>query len=217
MKGRTTPPDLAPDSEEAYEVARFHLKQNFAVWCEDRGVELGSDVGEAPIHYKWAYLDGHLNRWTCDDLDEVYLELHPAKVVVEEDDLGSVLAEAKSFISFLDESGILDPTSDNPDVLLDHLGHVEGQFRSNMGDASRYSIGKRFWVAAVAEGVQLDDEKAVNAFMETFNARSRAERGTILGGQVRNSSSRAATGRFTPPGTIPRPRHSSSSRRRRRR
>jgi hypothetical protein len=34
---------------------------------------------------------------------------------------------------------------------------------------------------------------------------------------VRNSSSRAATGRFTPPGTIPRPRHSSSSRRRRRR
>ena len=160
---------------------------------------------------------GHLNRWTCDDLDEVYLELHPAKVVVEEDDLGSVLAEAKAFISYLDESGILDPTSDDPDVLHDHLDRMEGQFRSNMADASRYSIGKRFWTAAAAEGVQLGEERAVHTFMETFNARTRAERGTILDGQVRNRSSREATGRFTPPGTIPRPRHSSSSRRRRRR
>jgi hypothetical protein len=55
------------------------------------GVEPHGDNGEAPIHYKWAYVDGHLTRWRRRDLDEVYLELHPAKVMVEDDDFDGVL------------------------------------------------------------------------------------------------------------------------------
>jgi hypothetical protein len=124
-----------------------------------------------------------------------------------------VLEEAKAFVSFLAETGLLDPVSDDPEMLLDHLDRIEARFRRNMADTSRYSFGKRFWLAAAAEGVQPDDEKAVRSFMEAFNARPLAEREAVLGRTPQVKPDRG-TGRFTPPGTRPRPKHSSSSRRR---
>ena len=145
---RTTTPDWSPESEEDYEVARSELKKRFAQWRAVVGADPDKDAGEAPIHYKWAYLDGHLTRWTCEDLDEVYLELHPAKVMVEDDDLDDVLDEAKAFISFLDETGLLDPDSEPADVLVDHLDAMEEQFRHNMADVSRLQLRQ----AAVDDG-----------------------------------------------------------------
>jgi len=212
MGGSAAPLDWSPESEEGYEAARSQLKQRFAAWCAENGTKLDEDAGEAPIHYKWGYVDGHLTRWTRRDLDEVYLELHPARVIAEEEELGGVLAEARAFIAFLAETGLLDPASDEPDVLVEHLDRIEGRFRRNMADASRYSFGKRFWLAATAEDIEPDDEKAVRSFIEVFNARPRAERETVLG---RTPPRRTATGRFTPPGTTPRSPRPSAGRRRR--
>ena len=209
---RTTP-DWEPESEEAYEVAAAELKKRFAQWLGVVGIESHGDDGEAPIHYKWAYVDGHLTRWTRRDLDEVYLELHPAKVMVETDNLDEVLEEAKNFIGFLDEMGLLDPHSESADVLVDHLEAIEKQFRLNMADVSRYSFGKRLWTTAVAEGVRMDDRASVEAFMANFNTRPLAEHDAILGPGL--PARPAATGRFTPPGT--RPKAASAKRRKRRR
>jgi hypothetical protein len=196
------PHDWPTESEEDYEVARLELKRRFAQWRAADGAELDEDAGEAPIHYKWAFLDGHLTRWRCRDLDEIYLELHPAKVMVDDDDLDEVLEEAKAFISFLAETGLLDADSEPPDVLVEHLGRIEEQFRHNMADSSRYSFGKRLWTAALGEGVRLDDRASVEAFMADFNARPIAERDAILSPGLPPRP--AATGRFTPPGTRPR-------------
>jgi hypothetical protein len=210
---RNTTPDWSPESEEAYEVARSELKKRFAHWRAVVGADPDNDAGEAPIHYKWAYLDGHLTRWTWDDLDEVYLELHPAKVMIEDDDLDEVLDEAKSFISFLDQTALLDADSDPAGVLIEHLDAMEEQFRHNMADISRYSFGKRLWTTAQAEGVRMDDQASLDAFIADFNARPMAERDAILGPGL--SPRPTATGRFTPPGT--RPKASSAKRRKRRR
>jgi hypothetical protein len=84
-----------------------------------------------------------------------------------------------------------------------------------MADVSRFSPGKRLWSAAIAEGVQLDDEVAVQSFMASFNARSRAERDLVFGRSLSATSSKTPSGRATPPGT--RPRQISASRRRKRR
>jgi hypothetical protein len=84
-----------------------------------------------------------------------------------------------------------------------------------MADVSRFSTGKRLWSAALAEGVQLDDEAAVQSFMARFNARSRAERELVFGRSLPATSSRTPSGRATPPGT--RPRQTSATRRRTRR
>jgi hypothetical protein len=200
--------DWWPESEEDYEVARKELKKRFARWRSD---EADGDGAEAPIHYKWAYVDGHLTRWRCQDLDQVYLELHPAKVIVDDDEVDGVLEEAKQFITFLAETDLLDPDSDPSDVLLAHLDTIEGQFRINMTDPSLYSFGKRLWSTARAEGVRMDDQASVNAFITNFNARPLAERDAVLG---RGLPKPAASGRFTPPGT--RPKAPSAKRRKRR-
>jgi len=204
-----------PEDEDDYEAANAELKERFAAWAGDKGVKVNPDAPEAPIHYKWGYLDGHLTRWTRHDLDEVYLELYPAKVMVEADEFGDVLAEARAFIRFLADTGLLDEGGESADDLLDHLGRFEGRFRANMADVSRYSFGKRLWTTAAAEGVRLDDPEAVEAFMAKFNAKPRAEREAVLGRSPQVRGGRPVTGRFTPPGT--RPLAPSTKRRKRRR
>jgi len=84
-----------------------------------------------------------------------------------------------------------------------------------MADVSRFSPGKRLLSAAISEGVQLDDEVAVQSFMASFNARSRAERELVFGHSLPATSSPTPSGRATPAGT--RPRQISASRRRKRR
>ncbi|HEY1831644.1 MAG TPA: hypothetical protein VGG38_15525 [Acidimicrobiales bacterium] len=209
----STVPDWEPDGEEDYEVARAELKERFAQWLGIVGIESQGDDGEAPIHYKWAYVDGHLTRWTRRDLDQIYLELHPAKVMVDNDDLDGVLEEAKNFIGFLDETGLLAPDSESADVLVAHLEVIAEPFRLNMADASRYSFGKRLWTTAQAEGVRMDDQASLNAFIADFNTRPISERDAVLGPGLPPRPQ--ATGRFTPPGTRPKP--PSAKRRKRRR
>lgn len=204
-----------PASDEEYEAANAELKRRFAVWATRGDVVFDPDAPEGLLHYKWGYVDGHLTRWTRGDLDEIYLELYPAKVMAELDELDEILAEARTFVTFLSETELLDKESEPAEVLLDHLSRIEGRFRANMADRSRYSFGKRLWSEAAAEGVRLDDPGAVEAFMARFNARPRAERDAILGEGVKPGSRRAPTGRFTPPGTPPRP--NSGKRRKRRR
>lgn len=204
-----------PENDDEYEVASRELKRRFAVWAALRNDDaFDPDTPEGLLHYKWAYVDGHLTRWRRGDLSEIYLELYPAKVMAELDELDEVLAEAKMFLAFLAETGLLDEESEPVDVLVGHLGAIEGQFRSNMADLSRFSFGKRLWTEAAKEGVRPDDPAAVEAFMARFNARPRAERDAILGGGLKSGSRPQASGRFTPPGTRPRP---SSGKRRKRR
>ena len=201
---RPTPPFDPTPGAEGYEASRSYLKQLFATWGAEHGVDLHTDAGETPIHYKYHYVDGHLTRWRCADLDHVYLELHPAKVIVEADELGGVLDEAKAFLAFLDDTGLLDPKSDYPGVLADHIDAIAPRFRTNMADVSRFSPGKRLCSAAIAEGVELDDEVAVQSFIASFNVRSAAERDLFFGRSLTAISPRTPSGRATPPGTRPR-------------
>jgi hypothetical protein len=214
MTPNASPLDWEPETEEDYEVVQSYLKEQFAYWCAANGTIIEADAGEAPIHYKFHYVDGHLTRWSIDDLDEIYLELHPAKMIVEDDELDSVLAEARAFITFLAETDLLDPQSDRPDVLLGHLERIEEGFVRNMGDVARYSPGKRFVMAAMANGVDLDDHDALQLFMADFNARKR-EREAVLVRRSHTESDPKLSGRVTAPGTRPRPKQPTRRRTRR--
>jgi hypothetical protein len=215
--GGAAPIDWSPETDEGYEIARVELKERFAAWCADTGADVERDAPEGPIHYKWSFLDRRLTHWTRNDLAEIYVEIYPAKVMVGEEELGDVMAEARAFLSFLAETDLLDADSEPIDVLLGHLDLVEPHFRRNMADPSLFSFGKRLWTTATAEGVRLDDPEAVEAFMTDFNARPRSEREEVLGRGPAVLPRPKATGRVTPPGTRPRPKSSSAKRRKRKR
>ncbi|MGH9292835.1 MAG: hypothetical protein ACRDZ6_08705 [Acidimicrobiales bacterium] len=197
MTGRTARFDPHPSTEAGYRAARRYLRRAFTRWASATGVSFGPDSFEELVHYKWGYLDGHLTRWRHADLDEVLLELFPAKVIVE-DDLQDVVPEAQTFVTFLADTGLLDPESDGPEQLRAHLEKIERRFIRRMADRSRYSWGKRFWVGAAEAGVTPDDKKAVAAYIETFNARPESERRAVMGragsvGQLRGRLTLAAT------------------------
>jgi hypothetical protein len=204
-----------PESEEDYEVASAELKQRFAVWAAAEGTPMGPHALEGLLHYKWTYLDGHLTRWTRGDLENIYLEIYPAKVIVEVEELDEVLAESQAFLRFLADTRLLDEASEGVELLCDYVSLIEESFRTNMADVNRYSPGKRLWSTAEAEGLALDDRASVEAFMARFNAKPRAERDAVLGTGPRARPQRRSLGRTTPPGT--RPSNTSAKRRNRRR
>jgi hypothetical protein len=190
--------DPHPSTQAGYQTARRHLRRAFTRWASDSGVAFGPDSFEELVHYKWEYLDGHLTRWRRANLDEVLLELFPAKVIVEDDDLHGVVLEAQSFVTFLADTGLLDPQSDEPEDLRAHLEKIERRFVRRMADRHRYSWGKRFWLGAAEAGVTPGDKKAVAAYIKNFNARPESERRAVLGragsvGQLRGRLTLAVT------------------------
>ena len=197
--------DYCPRTEAGYEKARVKLRAEFAAWCTSTGAEVDPDAGEGLLHYKWGFLDGHLTRWTCADLDAVLLEIYPAKMIVEGDDLERLLPEARVFMQFLGDTGLLDSASDDPKVLCSHLDSLGPRLRRNMADTSRYSWGKRFWLAAAAAGVRPDDQAAVEAYIDSFNSLPLPEREAMLGPTPSATTPEGlGPSRFTPPHQPPR-------------
>lgn len=204
-----------PSDDDDYEALNAELKRLFGEWADAHGVEVDHDAPELALHYKWGYLDGHLTRWKRADLSELYLELFPRKVILEDDEVDQVMQEAKTFVRFLSTTGLLAEGSDPADELVEHLGAIDDEFKEHMADSSRHGMAKRFMTKAAAEGVGPTDQAALEGFISRFNARSPTEREAVLGTPALRSSRRATSGRVTPPGTRPRP--SSRSRRKRRR
>jgi len=89
----------SPRTEDGYQAANVELKERFAAWCTNTGIDVDTDARGAPIHYKWGYLDSHLTRWARRELDEACLEFYPAKMMVEDDELNDTLADAKAFVT----------------------------------------------------------------------------------------------------------------------
>jgi len=145
---RPTPP-VRPDSRRrrATKASRSYLKKRFATWGAEQRVELGTDAGEAPIHYKYHYVDGHLTRWSCADLDQVYLELHPAKVIVEADELEAVLDEAKGLPRLSRRRRVCSTRKVTiPACSRDHIDAIASRFRNETWPmSSRFSPGKHLW------------------------------------------------------------------------
>ncbi|MGH8996393.1 MAG: hypothetical protein ACRDYB_10255 [Acidimicrobiales bacterium] len=181
MTGRVAPFDPHPKTDSGYRSARRRLRTAFSRWAQANASELSPDCFEELIHLKWVHLDGHLTRWRRADLDAVLLELFPAKVIVEDTDLDDIVPDTATFIGFLADSGLLDPASDQPARLCARLEHISRRFQARMADRRRYSPGKRFWLAAAEAGVPLDDDNAIEAFIQQFNARPHKQRQAILG------------------------------------
>ncbi len=120
--------ELGAQDEEDYEAAKAELKRRFAAWADDKGLEVERDGPEGLLHYKWAYVDRYLTRWRRRDLYEIYLELYPAKVMAEADELDEVFAEAIAFITSSPRPGCSMRKASPPDAL-----RVPGRNRTSSG------------------------------------------------------------------------------------
>ncbi len=183
--------DLFPGSAEDYDRTYAQLFSEFEGWVAEAGLDVDPDSADFLCHYKWGYLHGDLGCWTNADLDSIFLQILPAKMIVEgENELDLALNEAKAFLRFLAEAGYLDSEGDSLTKLISHLDRIRPRFRSRMADSRRYSWGKKMWLAMAADGITPDQSDAVQTWIARFNARPKSEREALLGLPLGSRSSR---------------------------
>lgn len=175
MVGRSRRGQLAfgPRDEKGFTEARDELVD--AVAARTRG---DGWVASHMLDLKWRYLDGDLARWTRADLDAVLLELLPAKVVVDQKDVDVIVPHAAVLLDELDRRGVLE--GERMEVLEEHLVEIADGVHAAMHDPAGFGIAKTLATMMAAEGVDVGDAAAVQAFMERFNAQPEHVRRALL-------------------------------------
>jgi hypothetical protein len=77
------------------------------------------------------------------------------------------------------------------DQLLNTVAAAEDEFVESVSDRGRYGPAKSVVMAMLAEGVDIEDRRAVDAWIAAFNGRPRAQRDLVLG-HLRDASSLSA-------------------------
>lgn len=108
--------------------------------------------------------------WTAESLERLLLWEYPGLVVVAEAEIDVVPPAAAALLRALGFGELADQALD-----------LATRFEDRMRDPAAWSMGKRLMQAALAEGTDPEDPDAMDAWLETFNERTEAERAEVLG------------------------------------
>lgn len=175
---------FGPDDGDAYSTARDELISRFEQYPGGHGLGW---VATEVLDFKWGYLGGDLMRWDVDEVADILLDLYPAKVMLDGEDVDWVINGFTAFVRFLAAEGVFSVA--HADGLATAINGMAGDFRSAVMDESNWSMGKRLWNQARIEGVDLSEEGELERFTEAFNARPFQERDAILGGATQGQGS----------------------------
>lgn len=196
-------PDTAPPLDRAErEAAAAHrradeLVEAFAEHVEAEPgvdplvVEHGPWVARAFLTYKIEYGDGELDRITTAELSDYLLEFAPRKGSSDEETLDATPRGLVGYLRFLArEDGLV---GDVPvEGLVADVNRHAPQFAVASRDPRRWGPAKTMVEAMRSEGVELTDQEALDAWLDDFNSRPRAERDRVLGPMLDSPGSAAA-------------------------
>lgn len=157
----------AHGEDEGYQRERERLLERYGAWAKQQGISGGTSILAGLLDWKWE-AGGELACWTADELHELLLEWCPQALAIPDEDLERVIPNVRTFLRFLDETGLLDPGGDRLGALEATLDWAEPRFLEAMRDTSRFSPAKAALSAMRAEGVDLDDSQAVDRFLSEF-------------------------------------------------
>lgn len=117
--------------------------------------------------------------WGEEELDEFLLDWVPRKVSLSDDGSTQFPSEVRDVLRFLAETERLDGAVATA-LGARALGHRDA-FVAAMADPALRGPARAVFDAMAADGVELGDEAAMQAWIESFNALSIEERNGILG------------------------------------
>lgn len=167
---------FGPNDEHAFHRFRDALIARFERSPANEG--LGWVAGQV-LDFKWGYLHDDMSRWTDRDIEEILLGLFPAKVMMGPEDPDIIVAGFGALLHFLADEGVL--ARDDATALATKVFQIAPRFRVAAFDERNWSMGKRLWGQASAEGVDFSDPTAMQQFVEDFNQRPFAERDVVFG------------------------------------
>jgi hypothetical protein len=175
-----SPLALPPDDEDAFSALRETLLDRFTVWLGDGDPDgMLAFVADVMLGFRFFYGDGDVGRWTEDDVAELMLDHVPRKLDLDTETVAALVPGVTSFLTFLDASGDLSgvPVAE----LCATCEELLQPCLAVAGDESSWGPAKRLTAAMAADGVDLGDDAAVQAWIAAFNAGSVADRDAVLG------------------------------------
>lgn len=166
-----------------------------------QGDDRFSDAVERLVEVKCSILGGPPDDWSDRDMAVVLLDLHPVHVILEPDEFPQVIPAAAQLMRFLAERH--PGKADKFETAAVGAELMADQFVADMADENLWSVDKRLWSTAQAEGVDLDNQFAMDAWLEEFGQRPRTERDRILGTRGMPSMTGMMAPRLLPPDAIP--------------
>ncbi len=170
---------FGPDDEAAYTEAREQLVDELQTWAGDPD-PFAAHVGSL-LDFKWAYADGDLLTWRAEHVEEFLVDWLPRKVTIPDDAISQVAPQVAAFFAFLDATARLGPRSDPASRLVALTESLGADLEARIRDRSNWGPGKALAAAMEADGVEIGDQDAMDAWVHDFNSRTFAEREAVLG------------------------------------
>lgn len=154
---------------------RSRLLAGFTAWLAKRDVtddpETYFDVVETALDLKESHLGLAVPaEWDAELVDVVVGELMPAKVLADEDYARIVAPAMRAYLTFLAETGRWQTGDVARRQALARLDVLEPELPARFTGFENKSFGARVAMLAQDEGVDLDDQEQLSAFVERFNA-----------------------------------------------
>lgn len=148
-------------------------------WCAARGLrgdalERTVWIGGLMAEYRLRYADGRLAAWDVAGLRDFLLDWVPRKAFVEDEDVEHVCAGVAETLCFLGATGRL--ARHRAEMLSNRARALAPEFERAARDPRRFGLAKGIAMAMRADGIDLADPTAVEAWIEGFNALTREER-----------------------------------------
>jgi preprotein translocase subunit SecA len=103
--------------------------------------------------------------WTANALGEVICDLFPRKIMAEENLFNSVEPVLTSFFQYLNDMGYIK----NSSTLNKALKKAVPVMLKQSSNSSNWGPAKQFAMAAIKNGINLEDSDAIKRFMNTYN------------------------------------------------
>lgn len=169
------PPEPPDEEARAALTARF-LASPFAP--KDPGPEVASIVGHC-LDARCDYGDGDPLRWSPTVVELFMLDFLPRKATLDAAEIRAVPDVLAAWVRFaLTERGLEERWIAETERTVRTLAP---EFRRAATDPSRFGPAKALVHAMMADGVDLTDARAVQAWIDAFNERPLEERDALLG------------------------------------
>ena len=160
---------------------------DFARWLGESASELTDDEislarqdVELALEFRAGYLGtGAQGIWTDEELDAFLLSFVPRKVMTSEDDRARMPASLVRMFCFLGERGDVIPPA--AEKLAHRAAALSETFAKRASDPTRRGPSGALIAAMLADGVDIADQDAMQAWIAEFNARPFRDRDAILG------------------------------------
>ncbi len=117
--------------------------------------------------YAWTYTNGSPEKLDEYTLEQVLLEVFPRKITAERDLFEKVAPVTEVFLRWLESEGILDNTFS----LVETVRGWADTIVANGMNPQYWGMGKSFAMQARADGVDTQDEQAMQRYMVEYNLR----------------------------------------------